>query len=275
KYMQKNIFEPLGMHCSDFVRSEKVKGTLATGYWKIFDKFRPVIDVDIITLADGSLFTNAVDFAKFLGAISTDGSGIISPNSLSLMLRPQFQLDKHLPAMGLGFQLENRIRWGGNLVGSHTGLWLGFHSSMMMAPKHKVGAFAFGNDGGSIAILATFAALRRALDNEIEPYTIPRIEPLPEIWPELEGNYQPIEGLNSNLRLWLTYRAKFTVRVKNGKLMLYSARGSWHQGVALRPIDQDNPLVFQAGQQTVVFKRNAQGNIDRFCLRFTELIKQI
>ncbi|MEM9774835.1 MAG: serine hydrolase domain-containing protein [Chloroflexota bacterium] len=274
KYMQQNIFEPLDMHCSDFVRSEKVTHALATGYWQFMGKFRPVLDVDIITLADGSLFTNASDFAKFLGAISTNGGDIISNQSLGMMMRPQYQLDKHLPAMGLGFQLESRTLWGGNLVASHTGLWLGFHSSMMMAPKHQVGAFAFGNDGRTIALSAASASLRRTLDNDIPSKTPPQVKPRPELWPKLSGIYEPLAGLNSNLRLWLVYRARFKVKEHEGKLMLYSRSGPWQKGVTLRPIDPDNPLVFRAGQQTIVFKRNAQGEIDRFAMRFTELFKQ-
>lgn len=274
EYMQHNIFEPLEMHCSDFVRSPKVSKTLATGYWQFMEKLWPVLDVDMITLADGSLFTNANDFVKFLGAISADGGGIVSKQSLSMMMRPQFQLDKHLPAMGLGFQLESRTLWGGNLIASHTGLWLGFHSSMMMAPKHQVGAFAFGNDGRNIALSAAWASLRRTLDDHIPSSTIPKVPNQPELWADLSGTYEPLAGLNSNLRLWLVYQAKFKVEEYEGRLMLYSRRGPWQKGTALRPIDPDNPLVFRAGQQTIVFKRNAHGQIDRFCMRFTELFKK-
>ncbi|MFK7803107.1 MAG: serine hydrolase domain-containing protein [Anaerolineae bacterium] len=268
------IFQPLGMDRSDFVRTERVQTNQATGYAKILGDIRPVWDFDIITLADGSLFTTAQDFSKFLGAISTDGGGLIKPSSLEQMLSPQFQLDDHLPSMGLGFMLDNQNEWYGHKVADHNGLWLGFHSSMIMAPQQKLGVFAFVNDGGSIGIQAAQNGLRRLLPKESRRTTRERPQDSPEVWPELVGKYQPRPGFNSNFRLWLTYRSTFAISIEDDNLILRTRQGPWKKGQRLRPADPNNPLVFKADNKFIVFKRNAQGRVDRFCMRYFEMHRE-
>ncbi|MFT7587224.1 MAG: CubicO group peptidase (beta-lactamase class C family), partial [Cellvibrionaceae bacterium] len=199
--MRKMIFRPLGMAHSDFVRNGRVQQNAAVGYWRAFGATRPVWDVDIITLADGSLFTNAQDFAKFLGVISTEGGGLISPSCLDLMLQPQFQLDSYLPGVGLGFMLDEPEQWYGHQIAEHAGLWLGFHSAMMIAPQQRLGAFAFVNDGGNVGILATKNGMRQLLPkgNQTSHQNRPsQVAADPTIWPELVGNYRLPAGSNSN-----------------------------------------------------------------------------
>lgn len=275
--MRKMIFNPLGMNRSDFVRSDRVRPTLADGYWKIFGRVRPVLDFDIITLADGSLFTTANDFAKFLAVISTGGGDLISQESLDLMLRPHFQTDDYLPGMGLGFMLESRKQWYGEPVAAHTGLWLGFHSAMMLSSQHKLGTFAFVNDGGSVGILAAKNSMRQLLlSNLPKPAYQPpdRPDPDPALWPDLIGEYRPLPGFNSNFRLWLTFRLKFEVYVENKQLMIRTRRGPWKNGARLRPASSENPLVFLAGDRHVVFHRDEQGLVERFCTGYFELWKE-
>lgn len=269
--IRKMIFEPLGMNRSEFVRSDRVKHNLATGYAKFLGGIRPVLDFDIITLSDGSLFTTAEDFAKFLGAISTDGGKLISSESLKLMLSIHFQLDDHLPGMGLGFMLENKSEWYGHRVADHNGLWLGFHSSMMMAPEQQLGVFSFVNNGGGIGIQAVHNGLRRLLPRKQTRQNHERPLDQPDIWPELVGKYQPTPGFNSNFRLWLTYRSTFSIYIEDGHLMLQTRQGPWKHGQKLRPVDMNNPLVFKADDRFIIFKRNAQGKINRFCMRYYEM----
>lgn len=275
--MCQRIFRPLGMENSDFVRSERVRHNLATGYWTMLGRVRPAWDFEMITMADGSLFTTANDFAKFLGAMLTGGGGVISPDTLNLMVQTHFQTDEYLPSMGLGLMLGSRKQWYGEVVAEHAGLWLGFHSAMIFAPRHQVGVFAFVNDGGEAGIIAAYNGLRRLLRAKLpKPAYQPsdRPEADPSLWPELVGRYRPLPGFNSNFRLWLTFRSNFEVYVAEDELMIRTRQGPWKGGVQLRPASWANPLVFLAGHRYVVFRRGEKGKINRFFTGYFELQKQ-
>lgn len=268
------IFDPLGMENSDFLRSDRVTTDLAVGYSQNNDRYRPVFDLDIITLADGSLFTTANDFAKFMGELTKGGGTILGKGTFSQMLKPQFQLDSYLPAMGLGFFLENRKQWNEQLVATHSGLWLGFHSSMLLAPAHQIGTFAFVNDASHTAHYATQNSLNRLLSSASGKAKISAGKVSPESWTGLVGTYRLPQAANSNLRINLTYGRKFFVYLDDDKLKLKTRRGPWKKGVTLQPIKAENKLVFKASGRYIVFKRNPQGEVDQMLFRFHSLYKQ-
>ena len=272
--MRKMIFRPLSMQRSDFVRSDAVMANQALGYYKFRDQDRPVLDLDIITLADGSLFTTANDFAKFLGELTMGGGTIISKSSLSKMMRPHFQLDKNLPAMGLGFFLENRRRWRDHLVASHSGLWLGFHSAVLLSPAHQVGTFAFANDGTKTAISAATNSLNTILPRNPVPASDSAAQLPKENWAKLVGTYRLPKGFNSNFRVNLRYGRKFTVYIDDGRLMIRSGLGEWRSGEPLRATPTSDPLHFLAGMNHIVFKCDQNEEIDHFCMRYHQIYKQ-
>ena len=271
--VRKVIFDPLGMENSDFLRSDRVTADLAKGYKQIGESYWPVLDLDIITLADGSLFTTANDFGKFLGEITLGGGTIISKASLSQMMKPQYQLDNHLPAMGLGFFIENRKQWRDQLVTGHTGLWLGFHSSVMIAPAHQVATFAFVNDAQKTA----FFAATNGMNQLLPKLDTANPEPTPAVdrgkWPELVGTYQLPWAFNSNFRIDMTFGRKFFVYLEDNKLKIRTRRGAWRKGVTLLPVPAKNKHVFNADGRYLVFHMDPAGKVDCLLMRFHKLFK--
>ncbi|MEM7797604.1 MAG: serine hydrolase domain-containing protein [Chloroflexota bacterium] len=274
--VREKIFQPLGMDHSDFLREPHVEDELVTGYWKFLGGLRPVLDVNIITLADGSLFTTADDFIKFLSILSTDGGDVLPPMQLKNMFLPYFQLDPRLPAMGLGIFMESRQRWNGYRVGTHDGLWLGFHSSMYVAPKQGVGVFAFANGPGSGALTAAFQTMKMVLPDSSAVFPQANVPDDPSIWSELVGSYRPRQGWNSNFRLLTSFGGSFRVEVRDDQLYIKSAIGTWRQGILLRAADVDDPLAFVTSSGTpIIFYRNPSSKkIEGFYLRFHNIIKR-
>lgn len=268
------IFDPLGMDNSDFVRSERVTDDLAKGYTQIKDGYWPVLDLNIVTLADGSLFTTANDFAKFIGELTLGGGSLLKATTFGQMLKPHYQLDSHLPAMGLGFFLENRKQWHDQLIATHSGLWLGFHSSMMLAPAHQIGTFAFVNDASQTAHFATQNSLNRLLPSTLPKVKIEKGESCKHQWQSLIGTYKIPKAINSNVRLFLSHGQTFTVYQDDDRLKLKTRRGPWSRGITLQPVNGGNKLVFNANGRYMVFQRNSTGEVDQLLFRFHKLHKQ-
>jgi CubicO group peptidase (beta-lactamase class C family) len=280
-YMHQHVFAPLGMQGSDYVRSEHVREHLAVGYnWKR-GTFKPVKDMQIVVGAAGSIFSSVHDMARYVRALLHDGQGehgaIIQPQTLRMMLQPHFQLDEHLPAMGLAFWLDT---WDGHRSAGHDGGWPGFISSMLFAPDDGLGVLVFTNTTalapGKIAALL----LRRLLDlpNPADKLRRSNVPQTPYLWHELAGSYGPSKGLNTNARIWMGFGGEVEVFVKGKHLMLRSLVGPLWKGIKLHPIDADDPLalagIFNGQPLRVVFKRNAAGQVDRLCFGFSELIKR-
>jgi CubicO group peptidase (beta-lactamase class C family) len=144
--MRRHVFDPLGMDRSDYQRSERVRDQLAVGYnWKR-GTFTPVKDMEIVIGAAGSIFASINQMAQYVAALLNGGVGehgaIVQVNTLPMMLTPQWQLDPHLPAMGLAFWLDT---WDGHRTAGHDGGWLGFVSSMLFAPDDGIGVVVFTN----------------------------------------------------------------------------------------------------------------------------------
>lgn len=277
-YVKEKIFEPLGMNHSDFLRTDAVSNRLATGYWDLFGKKRPVPDFEIITLADGSLFTSGQDFMTFLTRFATDGAGLLAPRTYDMMFRPYFQKDRRLPAMGLGVFMESAQKFDGCKVASHDGLWLGFHSSMYFLPHEGCGVFAFANQGGSGAILVAHHILRQLLSDY--PSLFPTISPhRPDVWDELYGTYRPNGSWNLNFRV-ITGRGNPYVVYKEGdQLMLKTKFGpgkhSWKHGIPLKAADPEDPLAFVTGSGIpIIFYREPDGSIGGFYMRYRDFRKK-
>ncbi len=271
--MEGSIFGPLGMGRSDFLRRPKVLDGLAPGYRLRGDRPRKVPEFDILTMADGSLFTTVEDFGQFAGALARGGGPLLSEATTNQMFRPHFQLDHRLPAFGLGFFLENRLSWNGQLVVQHDGAWLGFSTAFYLAPRLGLAAYAFTNTNASAAVNIAYSAIRTLVPDDDPQFPL-TAEPRPNLWPELAGRYRPAPGLNSNARLWFTFGGQLEVLARDGQLWLKSRLGDWRQPAPLTPADPNDPLALVAHRTPILFKRNAAGQVDRLQMRYQEFFKQ-
>ncbi len=265
-YTRAHIFAPLGMETADFWRSERVKPKLAIGYSykEKQQRFKPVPDLEQVTVAAGSMNASVIDMTRFIAALMSSGSNefgqMLKPETLAKMITPQYQLDPRLQGMGYGFKIDD---WGGHRIISHDGLWLGFVSSMFVAPDADLGVIAVTNRAASGVIVGVARQLlQRALG--VNPRPIKKrgtAEPPdhPELWPELVGFYAPTPGWNTNFRLLQQYGGEFEVYTEDKELRIRANWGSWKKGYLLKPADFDDPLAFAVGSTPILFRREDDG----------------
>ena len=261
--MREELFQPLQMGMTDFLRQPHHLPHLATGHrLKKGQHRRAWPDVEILTQADGSLYTTGEDFGRFTAALLT--RTLLQPATLDLMWQPHFQLHPLLPSMGLGFFVEE---WDNQRIVAHDGAWLGFNSSLWLAPEAGWGVFAFTNTGSS-AVISLARELLRSLIHAPHPAP-PVVADNPTQWPELVGRYTPAPGLNSNARLWLSYGGRLEVRSQGEGLVLASRWGALKQGMGIRPLDSADPWVYHLHGQPLVFGRDPHtGRVDRLLWRY-------
>jgi CubicO group peptidase (beta-lactamase class C family) len=285
-YMIENVFEPLGMKNTDYVKSERVGEGLAQGYSFSRGRLKPAKYMDIVVRGAGSVFSSVEDMCRYAAALLGGGANehgrVLEPQTLSLMMEPHYRLDERLPAMGLSFLLDD---FGGHLIAGHDGGWPGFLSSMMLCPEEALGVVVFVNAtalGFSVAAQEAAQDLMGAMLDVSEPASrLPKkgILESPHLWPELRGFYAPVGPLNTNSRAWLMYAGELEVLVEDNHPALRTLVGPFRKGVRLYPIDLTDPLAFEAihEDQTfrVVFERDAgSGRVDHLLVGFDKLRKR-
>ncbi len=279
EYAIRHIFTPLGMKHTDYLLSDacgkphsvrlRVREELAQGYVFKQNKFQNINYLEILVTGAGSIFSSVNDMSKYMSALLGGGKNqfgsILKPETLQLMMEPQYQPDPHLSAMGLAFFLDN---FDGHKIVSHDGGWPGFVSSMFVAPDDNLGVVVFTNTASLAPHNLTEILLQRLLEVPEAATQLPRpdIVPSPHLWPQLCGYYAPAKGWNTNFRIWLGCGGGVEIFVQDKRLQMRSLIGYLQTPVTLYPIDTANPLAFQAlkdnSKLSVVFQRNPTGEID-------------
>lgn len=269
EYMIRHVFEPLGMTHTDYLLSDRVRDQLATGYAFKGDKFKAIDYLEIVVTGAGSIFSSVNEMSKYVAALLNGGKNesgnILKPETLQLMMQPQYQLDPRLPAMGLSFFLDC---FDGHRVVYHGGGWPGFISFMLIAPDDGLGIVAFTNTSSFAPGKVAQDLLRQLLDLPDPAEQLPRPDILasPHLWSQLCGFYAPAKGLNTNARIWKGFGGGVEVFVKDNRLQMRSLIGSLSKPVTLYPVDAADPLAFQALQNkqkiSLVFKPNTAGDIN-------------
>jgi CubicO group peptidase (beta-lactamase class C family) len=282
EYMRKNVFEPLGMESTDYLRSERAREELAQGYNFSHGRLKPVKYLDIVVMGAGSVFSSVEDMCCYVAALLGGGANehgrVLEPETLSLMLEPHYRLDERLPAMGLSFLLDDL---DGHLTAGHDGGWPGFVSSMVLCPEEELGVVVFVNASSLAAYEVSQDLIRRVLDVPEPASRLPKkgILESPHLWPELRGFYGPVGPLNTNSRVWLMYAGEIEVLVKDNHLAMRTLAGPLRKGVRLYPVDPTDPLAFEAIYEgrtfRVVFERDAgSGRVGHLLLGFDKLRKR-
>lgn len=264
RYFRGNIFEPLGMDQTDLLRSERVRGRLATEYAMRSHGPRPVRDRDLITAAGGGIYSTTRDMARYVAALLGGGANergsVLEPETLAAMFAPQYQPDPRLPGVGLAFY---RRDVGGHLIVEKDGLIRGFTSQMFVAPDDGVGVVAFTNGArGAHGWLEpeVLGILRQVLDlpADVIRTAVPHH---PEIWSDLCGWYA-FPGSLRDVQKWIV--AGVQVVVRRGRLTLRPVTPipGLPRAFPLHPDDDEDPEVFRIdlsafgmGTTRVVFSR--------------------
>jgi CubicO group peptidase (beta-lactamase class C family) len=152
EYIERNIFEPLGMSNSTFREPlpDTIAPNMATSYRRKLGAFEPGHFELISNFGPaGALSSTATDMARFMIAHLQLGrfgeNRILQEATARRMHERIYFLDERLPGMAHGFYQE-RVR--GQRVIGHGGDTEFFHSTLALLPEHNVGIFA-SNVGGN------------------------------------------------------------------------------------------------------------------------------
>lgn len=271
-HLRQTMFEPLGMWHSDFLRRPAVRQTLAVGYSTRKDGSpRPVWpDVDLLTQADGSLFTTLADFSRWVMAL-LEANSLLQPATKTLMWQPHFQLHEILPAMGLGFFRE---QWGDTAVVGHNGAWLGFNAAVWLSPETETAVYAFTNTSNARLISFVQNILRQLISAPNPAETLPDLPDLPRTWANILGHYQPAPGWNSNFRLWQGYGNRLTLYRQRNQLFIKSRWGAYKKGYRLRRYSDEDPHIFHLNAQPIVLQPMENGRGYDLLLRYHRFHQQ-
>ncbi len=177
-YIDKNIFQPLGMQRSTFRQPlpENLKPYMSDGYNKASD---PAKEFEFVQAwPAGSLSTTAEDMTHYMIAHLNNGeykgARILKPETAQLMHSRLFGLTPELNGMAYGFYEESR---NGHRIIGHGGDSQWFHSDMHLMPDDHVGFFVSYNSAGKPGFSGR-SALWQTFLNRYFPYTPPAMQPL-------------------------------------------------------------------------------------------------
>jgi CubicO group peptidase (beta-lactamase class C family) len=264
RYFRGHIFEPLGMEQTDLLRSQRVRGRLATEYALGSQGPRPIRDCDLITAGSGGRSATTQDMARYDPALLGGGAGergsVLKPETISAMFAPQYQPDPRLPGVGLAFY---RRDLEGHPIVEKDGLVRGFASQMFVAPHDGVGVVAFTNGArGAHGWLSpeVVGILEHVLDVPGEGIRTD-VPHHPEIWSELCGWYA-FPGSLRDVQKWGVAGVQVFVRRGHLALRLVTPIPGLTRTFPLHPDDDEDPEVYRIdlsvlgmGTSRVVFSR--------------------
>lgn len=228
-WLQRRIFEPLGMHDSTADASVYLvsKGR-ALGTQEGFVQVPPVTPL----VVSGGVWTSAADMAKYLGFMLAGGEA-----GTQQLLAPHLWDEMH--GFGLGGDYGLGVMRSERLYGStpvrllhHRGGGFGFGCVFTYCPQAAVGFAAMFNRATS----AGYSFGERLLDQQLSARFGPRQPrvPVSSLAP-IRLNQSQLQRMAGN---WIGRSAKAkTVATENGELMLH--RGATGVGTRLAAIDSD------------------------------------
>jgi CubicO group peptidase (beta-lactamase class C family) len=246
-YMREHVLRPLGMERSDYLRTESVSETLATGYHWVFGRFGPVRDYDVTLLGPGAVMSplrDMLEYASWLARARLDArADVLATATLDEMTSPQFTIDVRIPGMGLAFFLD---RLGSHRVFGHTGNNPGFASALLVAPDHGAGVVVLTNTSTTFGAQLLAASVLRSVLGVDDPGSLSRadVPSNPHLWRELTGTYAPAPGFLTNFRSWEWTGGEVQVFVRDRRLHIraLSPVARLRRGLELRATDADRLL---------------------------------
>jgi len=269
-YLQKNIFEPLGMNRTSIqaVKSE-YKQDLATGY--VYDKniYQKLPFEWSHTYPAGSINSTATDMARFMianlqmGAI--DGKRILSGKAAREMQATQFRNHPKIPGWAYGFQEteQNGLR----LIEHGGSNGDGYSALMMLVPEKNLGIFVACNieRGGALAEGVKNKFLDRYFPLQKKKEMPQTKNPAPSALREFAGKYRSIIYCHacllntSYLPPNTTYPPPTAFEVKvtdDGMLSILGTTWKQIEPMLLVRVDGET-----AGRSLLGFKKNSKGEI--------------
>lgn len=266
EYVEKNIYEPLGMQNSTFLQPlpDQMAPNMAEAYKFFNGQYYQGSFEYISALPAGSMSSTAEDMAKFMIAHLQNGRfgdvRILEEATAREMHRQQFTHHPAQDGMTLGFieqTINGRrlINHGGNTFLFATGCWL--------LPEENVGLYISYNGGTGIE--------REALIKAFMDRYYPSQDALTELAPspdslgrtaDLTGEYQPNRGNFSTAEKLFGILSAARVNVNSDGYLLINLVGSPQQFVEVEPgvyqsrYPEKNEMI-----KTIVFVPNHEGTM--------------
>jgi CubicO group peptidase (beta-lactamase class C family) len=263
-YLQKNIFEPLGMNRTSIasVKSE-YKQDLATGYEYAENKHQPLPFQWFHTYPASDINSTATDMACFMIANlqygMIDGKRILSEKAAREMQATHFRNHPKISGWAYGFYegTQNSLRFvehGGSMDDGYSAL-------MTLIPEKGVGIFVAcntENGGFGIGEAVKNAVFNRYFPAPAKPEVPQTKNPSPDALKKFAGQYRPIIYCHSCPPNSGAYVPNpFEVKITDDGMLLFLDRR----------FKQIEPLLFvqadgeRSGQVLLGFKENKAGEI--------------
>lgn len=287
QYMIENVFEPLGMHRTDYLFSERVQATFAQGYNFKKCAFEPTPLKLRALMGAGSVFSSVNDMALYLAALMNGGANehgrVLKAQTLQKMMTSQLETDPRVFGMGLGFWLH---QFGDHLVAGHGGSLPGFISDMKVAPEDGLGVLVFTNTADMAPEFIGAEIMHRLLGEPNPDADFPPKGILAQThdWGRLAGFYGPKPGFLTNARTWFTYGGEVEVYVdKENRLAMRGPLGPLAKGFPIYRVDADDPMLYRGHLKggvlegypvPVLFYENREGGVDQLMVMTDRLYKR-
>jgi CubicO group peptidase (beta-lactamase class C family) len=265
-YIQTNIFRPLGMSHATFIEPlpDSLKPMMSNGYELASQDPKPFELVPPLPAPDGSLSITGADMAPFMIAHLQNGkygeARILQQSTAELMHARQFSMDPAVNGMAFGFYEESR---NGRRIIGHGGDLNYFHSDLHLIPDEALGFFVSYNSAGKGELDVRTAMWTKFLD---------RYFPAPERKQEVAA----LTSVDSVSGQYLSSRRAQTTILRSLWWGLAEASVSQNQDGTIE-VDSMKDFAGQPkrwsslgnmqfresrGQQMLVFKRDASGNLE-------------
>jgi CubicO group peptidase (beta-lactamase class C family) len=237
EYLEKKIFEPLGMKRSMFCNSSFNVPRRAHGYQFVNGVFRrPPAVVYALVFAPGAICSTAGDLVTWLKALH--GGKVLSPDSYSLMTTQAKLADDTPLQYGMGIKVGEDYE-GRRYIG-HGGSAPGFRAEATWYPDAQMAVVVVGNTTSLPA-----AELARELVSAALPPPRPTVkfytgDPTPFV-----GKYQYVMGGNRSISIEVT---------QSPKGLAFSPNGG-----RAEPLPWVGDLTFYAGEDVTLSFRRANG----------------
>ncbi len=145
-FLRERIFEPLGMNSTRIISEEDIIPNRSSGYRLVSGQLKNQdwVAPSLNTTADGALYTNVLDMAKWDAALYTDK--LLKKASLDQMWTPAMLSSGQTSSYGFGWDI-NEVN--GHRVLRHDGEWQGFTTNISRYVDDRLTIVVLTNLGGN------------------------------------------------------------------------------------------------------------------------------
>ncbi|HZS18506.1 MAG TPA: serine hydrolase [Candidatus Udaeobacter sp.] len=249
-FLQKRVFDPLGMKNARVISEADVIPNRAAGY-VLKDqvlKNQKWVSPSVNTTADGSLYFTVKDLARWDDAL--ESQKLLSGANYGQMWTPVRLNDGTTAPYGFGWRISKTD--SGRLILEHGGAWQGFASYIVRYPDDRLTVAALCNRAGADA---------RYIANRIAGFYVPVLAPRPHTAVSL--NLATLSSYAGDYRL----EDRFTINVRAAGSRLET---TWlGERIALIP-ESETAFFQEDSDRTVRFIKDADGKVTSLVISVPE-----